>query len=456
MKKFLIGTSALVAAVAVSGAAQAADPIKLSVGGYGAFDIYYADNDEDFLDANGDPEVNEFDVLGDSEIHFAGSTTLDNGIKISAKYEFEAQSQGADTLDEWTIAISGVFGTFSAQSNDSLGEALWIGAPRVGGRLMGAGMEEGMLLTGDVIFVPGADGFTAGGTVAGNMARTTSFINGSDDAESIRYLTPSFAGFTLGVGYTPQADKFFGSPGGGLPNSIESTADEAWEVGAAFEREFSGIGVGFQVSYYTQDTTDGGTCTNVAPGLGAVTTDAALSVVASTRVPGTTVSTDMVGRCWTYEREDAYQLGGAVSYAGFTLGGSWAHRDYDGSAATNRAMVGDADGDAWSIGLAYEFGPYGVSLVYFDSDYDVDDIGGEDERRAIEFVGSYDLGPGVLISAGIGWVEFENGVDLARDRAIIEAVNNDIPGTANDFAAPDASGYENDGIIVATGMTLSF
>ena len=41
MKKILIGTSALVAAAAFAGSANAADPIKLFIGGYGAVMVGY-------------------------------------------------------------------------------------------------------------------------------------------------------------------------------------------------------------------------------------------------------------------------------------------------------------------------------------------------------------------------------------------------------------------------------
>ena len=79
MKKSLLATTALAAlgAVAVAGPAVAAEKIKVSVGGYMEQWFGFADNKNNVA-----PNTDGFDQQSDGEIHFKGSTTLDNGIKV--------------------------------------------------------------------------------------------------------------------------------------------------------------------------------------------------------------------------------------------------------------------------------------------------------------------------------------------------------------------------------------
>ncbi|MDE0796678.1 MAG: porin, partial [Alphaproteobacteria bacterium] len=84
MKKQLLVTTALVTAgaFALSGAALAGKP-KLELGGH-AEQIFGVGNNADDFDARVGQRAG-FDVHSDSEIHFNGSVTLDNGIKIRTR-----------------------------------------------------------------------------------------------------------------------------------------------------------------------------------------------------------------------------------------------------------------------------------------------------------------------------------------------------------------------------------
>ncbi|MCP4393172.1 MAG: porin, partial [Alphaproteobacteria bacterium] len=88
MKKILLGTTALVAAGVISSAAHASEPIKLEVGGYMDWWVAVADQENSYEDAVGD-QYNNVDVFGNGEIHFKGSTTLDNGVKLGVQVELE-------------------------------------------------------------------------------------------------------------------------------------------------------------------------------------------------------------------------------------------------------------------------------------------------------------------------------------------------------------------------------
>ena len=102
MKKILFASSALVA-VAVAGSAQASEKIQLQVGGY--MEQWIGMSDADNTASGG--RYNAFQ--SDTEVHFKGNTTLDNGIEVGAVIELEGETSG-DQVDEQYLYINGGFG----------------------------------------------------------------------------------------------------------------------------------------------------------------------------------------------------------------------------------------------------------------------------------------------------------------------------------------------------------
>ena len=151
MKKQLLTSTALVAAgvMAVSGPALANGP-KLSVGG-SMTQIFGTGSDSAAFEAaqlaGGDDGRVGWDVHSDAEIHFNGSVTLDNGIRIRGRVELEGNSlpdagiganvsnggaaagTSEDFIDEHWMRISGSFGELRLGSTDAAGLAMTTGAP---------------------------------------------------------------------------------------------------------------------------------------------------------------------------------------------------------------------------------------------------------------------------------------------------------------------------------------
>ena len=105
MKKQLIGTTALVGVgvLAASGVAQdanAADPLSLSIGGYYQSSLEVRDEDDGSDEAGANLQTTGF--YDDGEIQFTASTTLDNGIGVKVRIEYEADNQdgGNEIQDE--------------------------------------------------------------------------------------------------------------------------------------------------------------------------------------------------------------------------------------------------------------------------------------------------------------------------------------------------------------------
>src|SRR5687767_14546849 len=99
MRILLLGSTALIGAglAVASQPASAADGIKLGVGGY--FRTAYMAVFDD--DSEGEPgnETNTDGVFSDAEIHFTGSTVLDNGLEVGARVELEGEDD-EDQIDE--------------------------------------------------------------------------------------------------------------------------------------------------------------------------------------------------------------------------------------------------------------------------------------------------------------------------------------------------------------------
>jgi len=217
MKKILIASSALVA-VAFVGQAQASEPIKLSVGGY--MNQWAGFADQEVGDRN-----NAFQ--SDTEIHFKGSTILDNGIEVGAVVELEGETS-SDQIDEQYLYVSGNFGRIEMGKNDSAADSMQIVAPAVGP----VGVNDGDL----DIWV-------------NSYLIDTTVPNG--DQNRVTYFTPSFSGFRAGVSFADDSgkngsfDKNVSSGAiGGLHSDTSGSGDNIVSGALEYMGDFNGISLG--------------------------------------------------------------------------------------------------------------------------------------------------------------------------------------------------------------------
>src|SRR4030095_2287266 len=104
----LLGSTALFVAGLMANTAMAADGIKLGVGGFfrEAYMVTFDDDSEGELGN----ERNTDGFFNDAEIHFTGSTVLDNGLEVGARVELEGEDDDSDQIDEAWVYFSGGFG----------------------------------------------------------------------------------------------------------------------------------------------------------------------------------------------------------------------------------------------------------------------------------------------------------------------------------------------------------
>lgn len=220
MKKILVASSALVA-VAFAGQASASEKIKLSVGGY--MEQWAGFSDEDNSASGGRPNA----FQSDTEVHFKGATTLDNGIEIGAVIEFEGETS-SDQVDEQYLYVNGGFGQLKLGKDDSAADDMGITAPAVGP----VGVNDGDMSNW-------------------TNAYLIDTVRSSGDQNRATYYTPIFGGFRAGVSFADDSGKngtfsktVTNNNVGGLSSDISGAGDNIISAGLEFNRDFSGVSVG--------------------------------------------------------------------------------------------------------------------------------------------------------------------------------------------------------------------
>ena len=209
MKKILMGTTALAAIATLAAApANAADPIQISVNGYMEQYMGWAGNDDEVGDTQ---DVN---IQSDTEIHFNGRTTLDNGITFGVRVELEGNTAG-DQIDESYLFIQGGFGRIILGEEDAASDLMHVSPPDVG--ISTDDGDIGQWLQNNI---------GVGGDTSPDLF---------GDAQKLTYFTPRFAGLQFGVSYVPEG-----------PEASSQTTG----IGRQDINGHDGVGVGLN---YTQD-----------------------------------------------------------------------------------------------------------------------------------------------------------------------------------------------------------
>jgi len=233
MKKLLLGTTALIAAGAFVGAAQAdemmAEPVTVGVGGYTTGAMGFASDGDD------GKRGQHIDYV--FEIGFSGSTTLDNGITVGVSGQIGRSGKGnADDFDEIHTTLSGSFGSLRIGRTESAAFNATVAAP-------GAGIG-GMLGVNYSWF-----------STAVPTINTYSGILGlaGEDSAKVVYTTPNFNGLTIGVSYAPNR---------GESNLEEWDADDGGDPAAPTNRSTAGAGEHAAIgATYSTDFMEGGSFT---------------------------------------------------------------------------------------------------------------------------------------------------------------------------------------------------
>jgi len=401
MKKVILGTTALVAASAMTlASASAAEKIKLNVGGYMQTSFVIADYDTD-------TDQLPTDVRYEGEVHFTGSTVLDNGLKFGVNIQLEAR-QSTDQIDETFIFVEGAFGRVNLGSENAASYLMHYASPSpvIGWTLNDSNAN--------------ASGFGTPATSATEVS----------DADKITYFTPRFSGFQLGASYTPDGDEETGTASPYSPIQDEGAADEAYSIGVNYIGKFSGVSVKASAGYdlitrsgvdvvtaavvtststavhtFTAANGGGTTLTNTyvdgvlttaavtggATALTTITSAAVSTTTATTTVAATTASTST-------EDTDEFSVGLNLGFEGFVVGAAYKYSDNDGG-------NDDLERHDYNVGITYGQGPWTVGVQYAGVELDG---AGNGNLDAVVIGGKYILGPGVTAFGGVQYWQGED------------------------------------------------
>lgn len=229
MKKVLLAGTALVAAALVASPAQA--ELKLGLGGHFSGYGVYVDEDEAPAGNN-----DNFAFRRNTEIHFTGETTLDNGLTVGVHMEQDIENQNDN--DESYAYFSGGWGRVNFGNEDGAAYLLQVAAPSADSNV------DGLRST--------IQGFTfANGTLDYDHAHfgsNPSAAGVDSSVDRFTYLTPKFNGFQAGVSYAPRAELAVG-----VLNLAPVTFEDLWEASARWDGQFEGVGISIGAGYSSAD-----------------------------------------------------------------------------------------------------------------------------------------------------------------------------------------------------------
>jgi outer membrane protein OmpU len=344
---------AMIAAALPPVQAGAAERISLQLGGYSKWWLVGQWSDGAYESAVGSAYSNT-DVKGDNEVHFLGSTTLDNGLTIGIKTELEGgghTTQTTDTIDKAFVWVQGGFGKLELGSDYNAASLLHVSAPEAAGLWNGPPLG---LMSDMAVPRPSA----VSTMYSGNQTE----LDHDDNAEKILYFSPSFHGFTLGLSYTPCALS--------EDDRAPPRRSQTYAAGLAYGGSVGAVAVGLSAGY----------------------------------LGGQLNSTNA-----TDESVQAWSLGGQLSYEGVSVGGSYGSERHGYRPGALAAGTIDQTGRSWDMGLMYETGPAKISLDYYQSRVQgLASNPGSDRITVYQLSGEYMLGTGVAIMGAAGHITYDD------------------------------------------------
>ena len=320
MNKLMLGAAAVALFVAATPAmAQDDSGVKLSLGGYFKGYVNYSDEDA----------VRDLDILRETEVHFGGETTLDNGLTVGAHIEAATDAGEGFEIDESYVYFAGTWGRVNFGAEDGAAYLLQVAAPSADDNIDGIRQYINPVT------------FTGTAIDYDNDLSTKS--------DKVTYLSPVFSGFQAGASFTPEAGDASRSVAGNSPEGVADT-DDVWELAVRYEGMVSDVGVILGAGYADGgDNTDewnvGADLDIGAFGLGLVYTETEVASVES----------------------DTWVVGGDYTVGPYKLGISYLNTDDDADTYDVARFTG---------GVVYTYGPgmtFRGSIAYTDDDVSDED-----------------------------------------------------------------------------------
>jgi len=378
MKKILLGTTALIGSAALfAGAANAAETPKITLGGFSNFEAGFTSEDLDT-----DQRAGAFRTDNVITVRVAGKNDMGMGygagIDLEADTSDNADSAGVNA-ERTFIYVDGRWGKLQGGSDLGVTKTMKIDASSIARATGGVDGDFKYFMNtnaGGTVFATPDLFLDYGSTVLGDES--------SQAINKVSYYTPRFAGFQAGVSYLFDTT---GGDRGQFLSRANDTTGEAQNVilGALnYEGKFSNVGINLGATGEWGDAEDNST-----------------------------------------NNLRTYQAGAKVDFMGFSLAGSYGNL---GDSLRLKSATSDSSNYFWTVGGAYEVGPFGASVTYLNSEFDNGAGLGHNDFSNLSFGVDYKLAAGLTPYAEVNVVRY------------------DPTGTVND----------NDATVVIVGTQLAF
>jgi outer membrane protein OmpU len=362
MKKILLATAAVCGLAAAAAAPAKASDLELGISGFFLGYGVYNNQDEAAGASN-----RSFDLRKETEIHFNGETTLDNGLTVGVVVETNMDRQddnGNNTVEESYAYFSGGWGRVNIGEEDGAPFLLQVAAPSADENIDG--------------IRPLINSFDLG-VVTSTVGLTNDVLSYDHDAtgysNKLTYFTPVFNGFQAGVSYTPAVSEADQSNTAAI--TADNTAnqfDDAIEAALRFEGSFEEIDLAIGAAY-----------------------------------------TDISREVNTAANDDrkVWNLGADFDWGPFGLGMSYM--------SDNNGIADRGDTETFVVGVDYVTGPYrfGASYLNLDTERNSGTTTAVDELELGRWTGgvTYEYGPGMSFRGTIAFIEGESATagDDERD-----------------------------------------
>lgn len=331
MNKLLLGAAAVALSFAVSPAFAAEDSgVKLNLGGHF---IGYANY------STQDTATRKTDLLRDTEVHFGGESTLDNGLTVGAHIETFTDGNDSFDIDESYVYFSGSWGRVNVGEEDAAAYLLQVSAPSADENVDG--------------LRPYVTPTQLGGLSYDNAL--------AKDGDKLTYLSPVFSGLQFGASYTPHVTVLGADAAGSGPNRTDVNTGVT-DLAVRYEGMVGSVGLiagaGYEASTKNDREWNVGIDADIgAFGVGVVYTDANAGDGPVGGTGPTLVSVD----------SDTWVLGADYTTGPFKLGASYTNYDEQGAGV---------DADRYAAGVVYTYGPgmtFRGSVAYRDDSNNTDE-----------------------------------------------------------------------------------
>jgi predicted porin len=369
MKK-LLTTAAVCGLVVAATPAQA--QVQLELGGFMKGYAFYTDQDDTSGVAG---EARELDIIRNTEIHFGGETTLDNGLTVGMHFETDADGDDSMDVEESYAYFSGGWGRVNFGAEDGAAYLLQVEAPSADSNLDG--------LRQDINPV----NYTAtGGTQLTLLNAGSGGLDYDQDvsgySDKVTYLSPIMNGFQVGLSYTPDINDASDEDAQN-EDDVDDTLGSVYEIAARYEGQFNNVGVIVGAGYSHAELEDQ---TGAQAG----------------------------GDSFADDRE-AFNVGIDLDIGPFGIGTAYMEDDYGDEPLS--ATTEQEEERTWVVGVDYTTGPFKLGASYMDVDGTLNIPGatGNDGIESNRYTGgvTYTYGPGMTFRGSVSYVEHENVAGLA-------------------------------------------